>query len=290
METLSGSTDGTPSTVGPRVARRPTMKDVAALAGVSLSTVSRAVNGTAVDADLAARVHEASRLLGYRRDHAASTLRRADRHSASVGLIFDDVSNPFSSAVHRGFEDVARGRGVLTFAGSSDQDPEREQEMAHALFSRRVDGLIVVPAGPDHGYLRREREAGVAIVFVDRPPSAIDADVVLTDNAGGTAAGVGHLIAIGHRRIGYLGDRSALHTAMARLEGYRAALAAHAIAYDPAVVRLELGSSAASRAAAEELLELPDPPTALFAGQNLVTIGAVSAPRRTRRLRRPHPR
>src|SRR5262245_403511 len=95
--------------------RRPTMKQVAAVAGVSLATVSRVVNGgPSVRPDLAARVRDAVDLLGYRHNHTASSLRRADRLSASIGLIFEDVANPFFSAVHRGVEDVARERGVLT--------------------------------------------------------------------------------------------------------------------------------------------------------------------------------
>src|SRR3954467_10227916 len=107
-----------------RTGRRPTMREVAAVAGVSLSTVSRVVNGGGgVRTDLAERVRDAVELLGYRHNLTASTLRRADGQSATVGLIFEDVSNPFFSAVHRGVEDVARGRGVLTLAGSSHQHP-----------------------------------------------------------------------------------------------------------------------------------------------------------------------
>ncbi|HEX6618043.1 MAG TPA: LacI family DNA-binding transcriptional regulator, partial [Solirubrobacteraceae bacterium] len=202
------------------------MKQVAALAGVSLATVSRVVNGgPSVRPDLAARVHEAVDLLGYRHNLTASTLRRADRLSASIGLIFEDVANPFFSAVHRGVEDVARERGVLTFAGSSDELPERERELAESFSARRVDGLIIAPASSDHSYLQRDRAAGVALVFVDRPASFVDADVVLTDNAGGARAAVTHLIEHGHRRIAFLGDRPELHTATARLRGYRDALA-----------------------------------------------------------------
>src|SRR4051794_32550511 len=104
--------------------RRPTMKDVAAVAGVSIATVSRVVNGSDdVRADLTARVHDAITVLGYRRDLTASTLRRTDRASSSVGLILADVANPFFAALHRGLEDEARRRGFLTFAGSSDEDP-----------------------------------------------------------------------------------------------------------------------------------------------------------------------
>src|SRR5690349_4710869 len=207
-------------------ARRPTMKEVAALAGVSLATVSRVVNGDGkVHPDLAAKVRDAVRLLGYRRDLTATNLRRSDRQSASLGLVFDDVANPFQAAVMRGIETVARTRDVLPLVGSSDEDPARERELAEAFLSRRVDGLIVVPAGLDHSYLVPERDAGVAIVFVDRPPTFIDADFVVSDNAGGARAATRHLIEHGHGRIGFLGDQERIFTAVERLRGYQDALA-----------------------------------------------------------------
>jgi LacI family transcriptional regulator len=257
--------------------RRPTMREVATLAGVSLATVSRVINAEgSVRADLAERVQEAVALLGYRRDLTATNLRRADRASASIGLVFDDVANPFHSAVLRGVETVARTRGVLPLVGSSDQDSGRERELAEAFLSRRVDGLIVVPSSSDHSYLRADRDAGVALVFVDRPPAFIDADSVLSDNAGGASAATEHLIASGHRRIAFLGDQSRIFTAAERLRGYRAALGRHGIAFDDALVRMELSDSAAASEAVAELLGLDDPPTALFTAQNLITIGAVA--------------
>jgi LacI family transcriptional regulator len=264
--------------------RRPTMREVAAVAGVSLSTVSRALNeDPKVAPELAEKVRRAVTMLGYRRDITATTLRRADRLSASIGLVFDDVANPFHATLHRGIEDVARAHGVLAFAGSSDEDSGRERELVQAFLSRRVDGLIIVPAGADHGYLVRDRDAGVALVFVDRPPGYIDADVVLSDHAGGARAATAHLLAAGHRRIAYLGDRRRIHSAVERLRGHSEALAAAGVPYDPALVRMELEGSAMARRATEELLSGDNPPTAVFAAQNLITIGAVAA-LRARRL------
>jgi LacI family transcriptional regulator len=252
------------------------MKDVATLAGVSLATVSRVINADgSVRPDLADKVREAVALLGYRRDLAATNLRRADRASATIGLVFDDVANPFHASLLRGVESVARTRGVLPLVGSSDEDPDRERELAEAFLSRRVDGLIVVPSGTDHSYLRTESDAGVALVFVDRPPAFIDADCVLSDNAGGAFTATAHLLAAGHRRIGFLGDQQRIFTAVERLRGYREALAAHGVAFDERLVRMELHDSARASAAAAELLSGVDPPTALFSAQNLISIGTI---------------
>ena len=276
--------------------RRPTMKDVAALAGVSLSTVSRTVNADpGVREDLAAKVRNAVELLGYQRDEAASALRRTGRVSASLGIIVEDVANPFFSLMHRGIEDCARERNFLTFAGSSDDDDQRERDLAIAFVARRVDGLLIAPAGRDHRYLERERAAGVPLVFVDRPARWLEADAVVSDNAGGAAAAVEHLIAAGHRRIAFLGDRPELFTTSERLAGYRTGLERHGLAPEDALVRVGLDEHYAHDAALA-LLEGPDPPTALFSAQNFVSIGTLRAlhelgaarhgrPRRLRRRR-----
>jgi LacI family transcriptional regulator len=254
------------------------MKDVASLAGVSLATVSRVVNGNDdVRADLATRVQDAVEVLGYRRDLTASTLRRTDRLSSTIGLIIEDVANPFFSAVHRGVEDVARARGVLTFAGSSDEEPRRERELAEAFGARGVDGLLIVPCSADQGYLRRESDSGTVLVFIDRPPRFIDADAVVTDNAGAAKAAVEHLLGVGHSRIAFLGDRPSVFTAAERRRGYREALAGAGLDPDPALERVGLVDSDAAERATHDLLVAPDPPTALFAAQNLITIGVVRA-------------
>jgi LacI family transcriptional regulator len=258
--------------------RRPTMREVAALADVSVSTVSRALNGEgAVDAGRVARVLRAVELLGYQRNDVASTLRRSSRVSASIGLIVEDVGNPFFSAVHRGVEDVARSRDVITLAGSSDEDPAQEQRLASAFAARRVDGLIIVPAGDNHAYLLAERAAGVPLVFLDRPPRFLDADAVLTDNAGGARRAVEHLLETGHRRIGFLGGREPIHTTVERRRGYLDAIRDHGAGEDPSLLRTDLHDAAAATAAARTLLLAPDPPTALFSAQNLLTIGTLRA-------------
>jgi LacI family transcriptional regulator len=239
------------------------------------------VHGEAgVSPGLARRVMAASERLDYRHNLTASSLRRSDGRSATIGIVLEDVSNPFSSALHRAIEDVAVQRGVLVLASSSDEDEERERRLVAAFASRRVDGLIIQPSSQDHSYLLTERKAGTAIVFVDRPPAFLDADTVLTDNAAGVRRGVRHLIAHGHRRIGYLGDLHTIATAAERHRGYVEELADHNIEVDESLVRLDLRGIEKSEAAATELLSSPEPPTALFTGQNLVTIGAFRVLRR----------
>ena len=229
---------------------------------------------------MAARVVEAIERLEYRHNLTASSLRRADGKSASIGVVLEFIANPFDATLHRAVEEFALTRGVLVLAGSLEEDADRERELIAALASRRVDGLIIMPASHDHSYLMNERRAGTPIVFVDRPPAFLDADTVVTDNAAGVRRGVAHLIAHGHRRIGYLGDLHTIATAAERHQGYLEALADHNLEVDEHLVRLDLRGIEKSEAAATELLTRPDPPTALFTGQNLVTIGAFRVLRR----------
>jgi LacI family transcriptional regulator len=257
--------------------RRATIRDVANMAGVSLSTVSRVVNGRQVDTLMEARVRDAIAMLGYRTNVSARSLRRTARGSASVGLVFEDVANPFFSGVHRGVEDVLRTRGMLTFAGSSDEEPERERELAEAFAARGVEALIIAPAAPDQSYLARDRDAGLALVFVDRPPRFLDADWVMGDNFGGAFAACEHMVARGHRRIAFLGDRPEIHTSAERFRGYRGGLARHSIPEDPRLIRHGLFRALDAYDTTRELMLGPEPPTALFTGQNLITIEAVSA-------------
>jgi len=257
------------------------MREVAAAARVSIKTVSRVVNGEpGVTRRLSERVSAAVEKVGYRHNLTASSLRRTDGRSASVGVVLEDVANPFSSALHRSIEDVAVARGVLVFAGSSDEDENRERELIAAFTSRRVDGLIILPASHDHTYLLMERRAGTAIVFVDRPPSFFDADTVLADNTEGVRRGIRHLVAHGHRRIGYLGDLHTIATAADRHRGFIEEVEAQGLEVDERLVRLDVRGTEGAEAAVSELFAMTEPPTALFTGQNLITIGACRALRR----------
>jgi LacI family transcriptional regulator len=257
----------------PRTAR-PTMKDVAARAGVGLKTVSRVVNEEpGVTEDTISRVQAAIDALGFRRNDSARLLRKG--RTASIGLVLEDLADPFYSPLSRAVEDVARAHSTLLFTGSSAEDADREQELVLAFCARRVDGLVIVPASDDHRYLEPEIAAGVATVFVDRPAGGIDADVVLSDNAGGTREGVAHLIAHGHRRIGFIGDLPRIHTAAERLRGYREAMEVAGLPVHESWVSCGPTAPGRVRAAVESMLSGPEPVTALFAGNNRITVTAV---------------
>jgi LacI family transcriptional regulator len=253
------------------------MGDVARAAGVSLKTVSRVVNHEpGVSAQTSDRVHEAIASLGFRRNEAARALRQG-HVSRTLGLVIEDMANPFYLGIMRGVEEAVRREGLLLITASSDESGERERELALALCERRVDGLIVVPAADDHTYLLPELRLGVRVVFLDRPPRGIDADTVLVDNVGGAEAASSHLLEQGHRRVAMVGDLPTLFTSVQRLEGYRVALERHGVPFDEALVRLGRHDVAAAERAAEELLALPDPPTAIFASNNRGTIGVLRA-------------
>jgi LacI family transcriptional regulator, galactose operon repressor len=257
------------------------MLDVAARAGVALKTVSRVVNSEpGVSPKLEARVRRAIEELNYRRDANAATLRRLGRKTQTIGLVLEDVSNPFSSALHRAVEDAARERGVLVFAGSCDEEPDRERELIGSFRERRVDGIVVVPASHDHAYLHDERRAGTALVFVDRPASNLDADSVVSDNVGGATQAVRHLLDHGHRHIGFVGDLLSISTARERLSGYEQALAAGGVAVEEDLIVTDVRDPESAAQAIEAMLARPEPPTAFFTAQNLLTIGGVRALRR----------
>ncbi|MEV7867257.1 LacI family DNA-binding transcriptional regulator [Streptomyces sp. NPDC088124] len=258
----------------PRYGNRPTMKDVAARAGVGLKTVSRVVNSEpGVTADTERRVQEAIDALGFRRNDSARVLRKG--RTASIGLVLEDLADPFYGPLNRAVEEVARAHGALLINGSSAEDPDREQELVLALCARRVDGLIVIPAGQDHRYLEPEIKAGVATVFVDRPAGRIEADAVLSDSFGGARSGTAHLIAHGHRRIGFIGDQPGIHTAGERLRGYRTAMADAGLTIDEDWVSLGTTAPGRVQEAVVAMLGGPEPVTAIFTGNNRVTVTVV---------------
>jgi LacI family transcriptional regulator len=209
------------------------MKDVALRAGVALKTVSRVVNGEpGVTPETASRVQAAIEELGFRRNESARLLRTG--RTATFGYIAENWGDRESAALGRGVEEVARDHGFLLFAGSTDADAAREEQLTLSLCARRVDGLVIVPTPGDHDYLISEIEAGIAAVFVLRPPVQMDADCVLVDEHGAARTAVSHLIAQGHQRIGYLGGDPAGYRAGQMLAGYAEAMSSAGLAVDGA--------------------------------------------------------
>ena len=262
-----------PSTTG---RPRATIRDVAALAGVGIKTVSRVINDEAnVSPGMRARVQRAVVALDFKPNAGAGALRRGDRKTRTLGLLLDAVNNPFSAAVNRAVERVAARRATAVFAASSDDDPERERQLIDAFTRRRVDGLILTPISTDHGYLQAERDLGTPLVFVDRPPVGLLADAVLSDNYDSARRATEHLLHHGHRRIAHLGDETSISTARARSRGFHDAMAG-AGAREP-LEELNLGSQERAEQAVHRLFDRTDPPTAIFASQNMVLLGTIRA-------------
>jgi LacI family transcriptional regulator len=250
---------------------------VATLAGVSLKTASRVLNGEPHVAEhTAAKVIDAAGKLGFRPNTIARELREGAR-SSTVGLIIGDVANPFYARIARGAERRLRAAGLQLITASSDEDPQLEQQLTAELLERRVRGLLVTTCLSDHSHLEPERRHGFPIAFLDRPPVGIDADTIAIDNTGGAAQAIEHLLAHGHRRIGLIGDLSRLATHRERVAGFRTAIEAAGIRDWERYVRVDSHDSESAERAARELLSDTDAPTALFTTNNRITIGALHA-------------
>lgn len=248
--------------VGPRA----TIKDVANLAGVGVGTVSRVLNQTPqVSPKNIAAVTRAIEELGYRRNDSARTLRTGA--TKSIGLLVQDVADPFFSQLNRAVEDIVVRLGSVLLTGFSIRDPERTQNLILNFCSRGVDGLILtLSEGIDEQYLIQENQRGVAMVCVDRPPRKLNVDTVLTDNRGGAAMGVQHLISHGHRRIACITDEPSMYTVQERLRGYGDALTRAGIEVDPTLIFCGSPSISIVAEALEAMLQSSEPPTAIFTG------------------------
>ena len=244
------------------------MRDVADRAGVGLATVSRVVNGVSgVAPELAEKVREAARDLGYRHDATASSLRRADRRTNTVALVLEDVANPFSSALQRAVTDAAAERGILVLSGSSDENPSRERDLVETFIARRADGLIVVPTGRADDALRAAQSFGTPLVAVDRmvtwtawtpSPSTTARAPPRPPRACAMPATAGSPTSATRRDLDRrrAPDRVLVTSSRPRDAG------------PPRPEQLE-----AAEQAAREVLAAAEPPTAFVSGQNLITIG-----------------
>ena len=252
-----------------------TMRDVAALAGVSAKTVSRVMhNDRYVSDDVRRRVESAIRELKYVPNTLARTFRSG--RDAAIGIAVPDVSDPFFATVTHTVEQIARGHGVAVFVTSLGNDEAAERAGVEALLGRQIAGLISTPIARDQSYLK-PWQARTAVVFIDRTPSRITADSVVEDDRGGAYTATTHLLEHGHRRIGFIGDAPSVTTTALRLEGYRAALADAGVEPGAEIIELGAVSAADAGAAAIRLMRLAEPPTALFSSNARCSIGVVPA-------------
>lgn len=254
-----------------------TVKDVASVAGVSQATAARALGGYGYVSPVARRtIEEAARTMGYRRHAVARAL--ASKVTHTVGLVVSDIENPFFAAAARGLSDVLEPAGYTILLANSDEDLEREERLVEAFRSRRVDGLVVVPSvASATPHLVDLVAAGVPLVLFDRPVRKLDVDVVMVDNKQGASNAVGHLIGLGHRRIGLVSDAPEISSSAERIAGYRVALRKAGIAVDERLIALTGSTQADGYRGATALLETRDRPTAIFTANNMMSVGTLLA-------------
>lgn len=251
------------------------MADVATEAHVSIKTVSRVVNDEpGVRPDTARRVRSVIERLGFQRNDGARQLRQG--RTFTVGLVVEDLANPFYSQLGAAVEREARIRQHLLITASAEGSPTRERSILGGLVARRVDGLVVVPAGDAPSTDPGVVASGTPIVYVDRPVRGAAADTVLSDNVGGIRSAVEHLVAHGHLQVGFLGDDPEFWTARQRRAAFQAT---HASLGLPGPARTAMGPH--TRAGLRDVLTAwaddPEPTTAIITGNNRVTVAALHA-------------
>lgn len=255
--------------------RAPTIRDVAARAGVSPATVSNALSGLrGVTGDRRRAVLEAVEALGYKSNHMASSLRRGE--TRTVGIVVPDLGNEYFAGLVRQWERIASTSGYEMLVVASSEDPAIEARRIGSLIARRIDGLLVVAAGDDFGATLGFPKRLPPTVLVDRAFAHPDFDTVASANLDAAYRGCKHLIDLGHRDISLL-IASTNHTHLRdRVEGYRRALAEAGLGANERVI-FGGGTMEGCRAAIEQDLRRPDPPTAVFAATFYATLGAVKA-------------
>ena len=252
-----------------------TIKDVAALAGVSVATASRVLSGNpATSPDSRARVAAAVTELDYRPNAQARALRST--RSDSIGLLVSDVRNPFFADLAHTVEQAALAAGYVTLLGNANERKEQQDRYLDTLISRRVDGIIVAPLGEGSGSIRSLITREIPTVFVDRTVDGLDIPSVTTDSEAGIRQAVHHLAAAGHTRIGYISGPQATSTGRDRFAAFTRAIAAAGLSQDPELVYFGDYQAASGSAGVHALLQLREPPTALLAADSLMAVGAIA--------------
>lgn len=251
-----------------------TIYDVARLASVSPATVSRVLNGRGdVNPEMAQRVRASVEMLGYRPNSVARNLRR--KVAAVWALIISDIENPHFTALVRGVEDVARSNGYSVVLCNSDEELEKERGYLDVALAERMAGVVISPSSDRDSAIGPLLKGGVPVVTIDRRLRNSPVNSVVVTNKRGAQEATRHLIDGGFRRIACITGPTRTTTASQRLAGYRAALTAAGQPFDRALVRSADYKDAGGAAAAADLMELPDPPDAMFVANSLMTMGAL---------------
>jgi DNA-binding LacI/PurR family transcriptional regulator len=254
--------------------KRPTVNDVAKKSGVSTATVSRVLTGSyQVSDDLVQRVQKAILELGYRPDRNARMLRA--RRGQKVGLIVPDIQTPFYTSVLRGADRVLQPEGFVLMVGDSDEDPEREKIHLESFRDEHVAGVILAPTTNKIARYQEIISDGIAMVTIDRVPDALNVDSVTIDNREAAKNATRHLIRLGHQRIGFIGGPANISTSVDRKKGYLEALQEAGIPVENELIRNSNYRQTGGNEAMQDLLMLPNRPTAIVAANNLVTLGAL---------------
>jgi LacI family transcriptional regulator len=256
-----------------------TIRDVARRAGVSPMTVSRVINDSGtVSRETRRRVEEAIAALGYVPSRLARGL--SAQRTGTLAVIVPDVANPFFTLIVRGAEDVARRAGFRVILCDTRADLVVEREVVEEMIAHRVEGIVIAPVSDrSREPLRRLAAFGIPFVLVDRTVPGIDVDTVLGESAAGARRLVEHLLGFGHRRIAMIVESEQVSTARDRRRGYGTALTEAGIPLDAALVVDATADTSGGFTGMQRLLELDDPPTAVFTVNNLVALGAIEAVR-----------
>ena len=252
-----------------------TIREVAERAGVSLATVSRVLNGHPYVADdVRDRVLEAIEQLDYRPNRVAQRLRAA--RSQVVGAIFSDIVNPFYTLALTGMEQVFAAQRLSVLIGNSNINQEKEDDFIELMRTEEAAGLIIAPVREHSPTLAKAVREGLPVVIIDRRADSLAVDAVLADSFNGARAAIEHFIRLGHQRIGAINGPQHLTSGRERYAGYVAAMEAAALPVEPDWVRFGDYKQESGYRLVRELLSLPQPPTALFVANNLMTIGALN--------------
>jgi len=252
------------------------IKDVALKAGVSSATVSRVLaQKPYIRESVRHRVLKAVKELGYQPSRVARSLRV--RTSQIIGIIIPDIQNFFYTSLVRAIEDQAYAHKYTVFLCNTDEDPHKEALYIDLMLAEQVAGVIIAPARETGSSLRKLLAMNIPVVAVDRRITDMDLDLVVLNNVAASYELVAHLVKQGHRRIAAILGSFEMTTGQMRFEGYKAALAEGGIDLDPTLIRSGPPKEEFGYQGASELLDLPEPPTAFFTGNNMLTIGALRA-------------